>query len=144
MPYAQPSVLRALFQVPLRLRWHGRLLRQILKRHAPTLTTYPLVKGTVMYPFSLGTFGSFAYTHVKKRFGWYYRDVRSQMYIHHMREYILDTLRSDSVLHYEPYDQTKLQMYGDELARGETQNATQLDWWLTFDMWRRVLSNQSE
>jgi len=144
MPYAQPSVLRALFQVPLRLRWHGRLLRHMLKRSAPTLSSYPLVKGTITYPFSLGTFSSYAYTHFKKRIGMDYCDRRTEMYLYHMREYILDTLRSHSVLHYEPYDQTKLQSFADGLARGDVSNATQLDWWLTFDMWRKVLSLESQ
>jgi len=144
MPYAQPSVLRALFQVPIQLRWHGQLLRRILREYAPSLSSYPLVKGTITYPFSFGTIRSFAYIHFKKRVGMYYHDQRPKMYIHHMREYILDTLRSDSVLHYAPYDQTKLQIFAGELARGETQNTTQLDWWLTFDMWRRGLSVQPQ
>ncbi|MCY4172018.1 MAG: hypothetical protein OXF08_10560 [Bacteroidetes bacterium] len=140
MPYAQPSVLRALFQVPLRLRWNGRLLRRMIQKHAPNLSKYPLVKGTMMYPFRLGTVSSYAYTLLKKRFIPCYWDPRPQAYIGHMKEYILDTLRSDSVRHYEPYDQVKLRQIADRFAVGDMQYTAQLDWWLTFDLWRRVLS----
>ena len=72
MPYAQPSVLRSLFQVPLRLRWHGRLLRQFIRQQAPALARFPLVKGSEKYPFQLGTISSFVYSRVKKRFGYSY------------------------------------------------------------------------
>ncbi len=140
MPYAQPSVLRALFQVPLRLRWNGRLLRGMIRKHAPSLSKYPLVKGTVIYPFGLGTLGSYAYTLVKKRLMPSYQDPRPEAFIRHMQEYILDTLRSSSVRDYAPYDQAKLQQMADSLASGNLRYTPQLDWWLTFDMWRKSLS----
>ncbi|MCY4204347.1 MAG: hypothetical protein OXE92_01325 [Bacteroidetes bacterium] len=143
MPYAQPSVLRALFQVPLRLRWNGRLLRRLILQHAPSLSKLPLVKGTVQYPFRLGTISSFAYTHLMKRIGKNYHDPRPQAFIHHMEEFVLDTLRSDSVRNYTPYDQTKLRLMADSLASGDTRYVGQLDWWLAFDTWRRILDRPS-
>ena len=65
MPYAQPSVLRALFQVPLQLRWHGRLLSRLIRKYSPALSHIPLVKGTTQYPFGLGTVSTLAYTRAK-------------------------------------------------------------------------------
>ena len=139
MPYAQPSVLQALFQVPLQLRWHGRLLRRLLRKHSSSLSRFPLVKGTVQYPFSLDTISAFAYTRAKKKIGLSYRDPRPQEFISHVREFVLDTLRSSSVRDYGAYDQTKLQRMADQLARGDTRYTGQLDWWLAFDTWRRTL-----
>jgi len=141
MPYAQPSVLKALFQVPLRLRWNGQLLRRIIQNHAPELSKYPLIKGTIVYPFGLGTISSYVYTLVKKRVMPTYHDPRPQAFVCHMKEYILDTLRSDSVRHYAPYDQTKLQHIADTFSSGDIRFIPQLDWWLSFDLWRRGLSS---
>jgi len=142
MPYAQPSVLRALFQVPLRLRWNGHLLRRFIRQHAPSLTNFPLVKGTIQYPFKLGTISSFTYAQIMKRAGRNYHDPRPHAFMLHMKEFILDTLRSHSVQNYAPYDQDKLQHMADNFARGETRYIGQLDWWLAFDTWRRLLSQK--
>ena len=142
MPYAQPSVLRALFLVPLRLRWHGRLLRQLLRQHSPHLGNTPLVKGTIPYPFGMGTVSSFAYTQIRKLIGNSYLDPRPAAFIHHLREFILDTLRSHSVRSYAAYDQAKLQQMADGFARGEARFTAQLDWWLAFDTWRSILHQE--
>ena len=56
-----------------------------------------------------------------------------------MREFLLDTLHSSSVRTCEIYDQTKLQHMADGLVQGDSRYTTQLDWWLAFDAWRRVL-----
>ncbi len=140
MPYAQPSVLRALFQVPLRLRWNGRLLRRFLRSHSPSLSSPPLVKGTTKYPFRLGTIRSYAYARAKKLTGQSYYDSRPSEFITHLQEFILDTMRSSSVRNNEAYNHVKLKSMADDFARGSARYSTQLDWWLTFEMWRKVLS----
>ena len=139
MPYAQPSVLRALFQVPLRLRWHGRLLRKLVRQHALALTHQPLVKGTVRYPFGLGTVSSLAYTRAKKKMGLAYNDPRPRDFINHLREFLLDILHSASVRDCDAYDQAKLQLMADSFANGDTSCIAQLDWWLAFEAWRSML-----
>lgn len=143
MPYAQPSVLRALFQVPLRLRWHGRLLRKLVRQHAVALTDQPLVKGTVRYPFRLGTVSSLAYTRAKKKLGLAYRDPRPRDFINHLREFLLDTLHSASVQDCDAYDQTKLHLMADSFAGGDTSYIGQLDWWLAFEAWRSMLRQEN-
>ncbi len=142
MPYAQPSVLRALMQVPLRLRWHGRLLRSIIRQYSPSLSSFPLVKGTTTYPYRLGTISSVAYAKIKEYPKRPYHDPRPQEFLLHLKEFILDTLRSNSVRSYHAYDQKKLRSMADRFARGDTRCCTQLDWWLAFEMWRKVLSLQ--
>ena len=143
MPYAQPSVLRALFQVPLRLRWHGRLSRKFVRQHALALTHQPLVKGTVRYPFGLGTVSSLAYTRAKKKMGLAYHDPRPRDFISHLREYLLDMLHSASVQDCDAYDQPKLQLIADSFASGDTSSIAQLDWWLAFEAWRSMLRGES-
>lgn len=143
MPYAQPSVLKALFQVPLRLRWHGRLLRKLIRQHAFVLTDQPLVKGTVRYPFGLGTVSSLAYTRAKKKMGLAYCDPRPRDFIGHVREFLLDLLHSASVQDCDAYDQAKLQLMADSFASGDTSYIGQLDWWLAFEAWRSMLSREN-
>jgi len=101
-----------------------------------------LVKGTIQYPFKLGTISSFTYAQIMKRAGRNYHDPRPHAFMLHMKEFILDTLRSHSVQNYAPYDQDKLQHMADNFARGETRYIGQLDWWLAFDTWRRLLSQK--
>lgn len=144
MPYAQPSVLHALFQVPLRLRWNGRMLRRILRKNAPAMSQFPLVKGTIQYPFRLGTISSFTYTQLKKRVKMPYHDPRPQEFMNHMREFVLDTLRSMSVRTCDTYDQAKLQHMTDQFACGDPRHTAQLDWWLAFDTWRRILRAETD
>ncbi len=143
MPYAQPSVLKALFQVPLRLRWHGRLLRKFVRQHALALTHQPLVKGTVRYPFGLGTVSSFAYARMKKKMGFAYRDPRPQDFVNHLHEFLLDTLHNASVRNCDAYDQAKLRLMADSFARGDTGYIGQLDWWLAFEAWRSMLCREN-
>jgi hypothetical protein len=143
MPYAQPSVLRALFQVPLRLRWHGRLLRKLVRQHALALTHQPLVKGTVKYPFGLGTFSSLAYTRAKKKMGLAYRDPRPQDFISHLREFLLDMLHSAAVQDCAVYNQVKLRLMANSFASGDTSYIGQLDWWLAFETWRSMLRQEN-
>lgn len=144
MPYAQPSVLRELFQVPLRLRWHGRLLRNIVRKHAPSFSRIPLVKGGEQYPFRLGTLNSHIYCRAKKVMGQSYADPRPRDFIQHVLEFVLDSLRSSSTRTCEIYDQAKLRQMADTAAKGDHRYAAQLDWWLAFDLWRRCLGRQAD
>ncbi len=139
MPFAQPSVLRTLFQVPLRLRRNGKLFRQLIKQHRKSLALYPLVKGTVTYPYRLGTYSAQTLSSLKKRFRRVYEDPRPHRFLHTLKPYILDLIGSADVQNYTPYARESVRRSAEAYYEGDGRQASRLDWWLTFEVWRQLL-----
>ncbi len=139
MPFAQPSVLHALFQVPLAQRRNGKLFRRLIKHRRASLARHPLVKGTVTYPYGLGTYGAYAVSTLKKRFGRAYSDPRPHQFLNALKPYILDLTASAEVQNYAPYDPGAVRALAEAYYRGDLRQASHLDWWLTFEIWRQAL-----
>ena len=142
MPFAQPSVLKALFQAPLAQRRNGKLFRQIVKRRRPSLAKHPLVKGTVAYPYGLGTYGAYAASALKKRFGRAYSDPRPHRFLQTLKPYILDLTGSADVRNYAPYAPEAIRTLAEAYYRGDLRQAAALDWWLAFEIWRQILRGE--
>jgi len=143
MPFAQPSVLRALFQVPLRLRRNGALFRRLIRERHPKLARYPLVKGTTTYPFYLSTMGALLYSRIKKKAGMVYQDDRPQQYLQTIKPFVLDLVHSGTVRTYAAYDTDRLTRIVLDYYGGQKSLAGPVDWWLAFEMWRQVIHNAS-
>ena len=139
MPYAQASVLRALFQVPVTVRRGGRLFRQLIKQHRKSLRLYPLVKGSVTYPYGLTTHAAQAITVVKKSLNMVYHDRRTHQFLALLKPYVLDTIYSRVLRECEVYDYARLRTMIEDYYHGEQRHATALNWWLAFEMWRQML-----
>ncbi len=139
MPFAQPSVLRALFQLPLALRRNGRLFKKLIRTRRPSLARYPLIKGTTSYPFHFSTLGAQLLGRIKKKAGFAYRDPRPQAFLQAVKPWALDLVHSDGVRTYAAYDRVKLERVVLGYYQGNTAMAGALDWWLAFETWRRTL-----
>ena len=139
MPFAQPSVLRALFQVPLPLRRNGRLFRQLIKQRHSHLTRYPLVKGGTTLSFWLPTTGALVVSRIKKSVGLAYQDPRPHQYLELVKPVVLELVHSDAVRTYGAYDVSALQRIVLEYYGGNSALSDAVDWWLAFEMWRRFV-----
>ncbi len=139
MPFAQPSLLQAVFHTPLSLRRNGRLFRQHIRAQRKSLTRYPLIKGTTAYPFRLRTVPAYAWTSLKKRLNGTYTDSTRLQFLETIKPFALDALHSQTVRTYPAYDHAKLTALIEGYYNGQTELAGQVDWWLAFEMWRRVL-----
>jgi hypothetical protein len=140
MPFAQPSFLRRLFEIPITVRKNGRLFRQIIKEHVPSLTSYPLVKNGTTYPFSYPTVPSLLWTTIKRKGGWAFFDPAPYELLHTISEFVKDTVSSAQVKSYPFYDYPKIVEMVNLFYAGKKNLAKEVDWWLSFEMWRQIIN----
>lgn len=139
MPFAQPSLLRALFQTPLSLRRNGRLFRRLIRARRASLARYPLVKGGVTYPFRLPSLPAYGWTKIKTRLGRTYTDTTRLRFLDTIKPFARDAVHTQAVRTYPAYDHARLVRLVEGFYQGRSDLAAQVDWWLAFEMWRRVL-----
>ncbi len=140
MPFAQPSLLQTVFHTPLALRRNGRLFRLLIRARRPSLARYPLVKNGIRYPFRLPTVPAYAWTTLKKTLGLGYADPTRLRFLDTVKPFVLDAVHSHDVRTYAAYNHARLLRLVEGFYNGKTNLAPQIDWWLAFEMWRRVLS----
>jgi hypothetical protein len=139
MPFAQKDFLNEILVLPIRQRKNGRLWRNIIKDSLLNLEQFPLVKGSVSYPFRLSTIGAMVWTTAKHKFGLYYRDTESVVFVDHLHEFIQDAVNSKDVKSYPHYDYGEIKMMVEKYFSGEKKYSREIDWWLAFEIWRRSL-----
>jgi hypothetical protein len=139
MPYAQPSFLQDVFQTPLYMRRGGKLFRSIIHEYQSTLTNYPLVKGVTTYPYWFSTLPASLYTKVKTICGSQFHNPLREDFLQTMKEYLYDLFISSEVKTFSRYNQQALRSLVLEYFGGETNLAGELDWWLSFELWRQSM-----
>lgn len=140
MPFAQPSFLEQVFRTPLEERKNARLYRRMIHSAAPSLEGYPLVKGTTTYPYRLPTLPAWAWTKAKAMLGLVPRDDARPAFLRTVREFTLDILHSDEVRTFPMYDHAKILRSVTDYYAGNVSLAPEVDWWLTFELWRRSVA----
>ncbi len=144
MPYAQPSVLKALFQVPLSQRRGGRLFRRTIRNRLPAVARLPLVKGTAVSPFWLPAWASLVLSHTRKRAGITgYQNPRAHQFLQAARPAILDLLGSETVRTCAVYDLAALQRIIRRYYAGDRTFGLAVDWWLAFELWRQTVEQRA-
>ncbi|MFK7844982.1 MAG: hypothetical protein AB8G77_06770 [Rhodothermales bacterium] len=144
MPFAQPSVLDAVFNTPVNSRKEGRQFKQMIKSRLTTLTDFQLVKGAYQYPFRLSSTGAYIWTKIKAKIKPVQPDSLQHLFLEAMRPFALDTLSSAATKTYAPYDYRIIRRNVEGYYAGEKQLALYVDWWLSFEVWRQQLQNQSQ
>jgi hypothetical protein len=139
MPFAQPSVLNALFKIPAAQRKNGRMFRHLIRRHFPTLTRYPLVKSGSTYPFPFPTVPAWAWTKLKARFGQSFSDNSAVDCLQIMATEVQDLARSSAVKSFPAYDYSCIWGMVEKFYNGQLDLAPQIHWWLAFEFWRRAV-----
>ena len=138
-PYVQPSLLDIAFSIPATERANGRIFKRLIRDLAPSLARYPLAKSGTTYPFGLGSVQSWLWTNVRSRIGRPYQDMTRHEVLARIREFVLDSIGSRDVRSYGAYDMEYVARSAQEYYRGNLRWARTLDWWLTFELWRRSL-----
>jgi hypothetical protein len=139
MPLVQPSFLRAVFALDLGHRKNGLLQRDYITRHAPMLTRLPLVKGGSTYRFGLPLAAVHAVTLAKRKFGRYFRDRSTEMFLGNAEVFIRDLVGSARVSSCPLYDVAAIRKAVDAHYSGVPGYAATVHWWLTFELWRSSL-----
>jgi len=139
MPFAQPSVLNALFKIPVTRRKNGRLFRYLIRRHFPTLTRYPLVKSGTTYPFHFPTVPAWAWTKLKAGLGQKFSDNSAVDCLQVMATEVRDLAHSSAVKSFPAYDYSCIRGMVEKFYNGQVDLAPQIHWWLAFEFWRRAV-----
>ena len=140
MPFVQPSLLNAVFEMPLNMREDSREFHSIIHRNEPKLERFPLMTSKCTIPYSLSTRQAFLFQKVKRLLGKTYHDHTTENFLQRMRPMILDLADSNEVRFCSLYDQQKVRSIVDEYYAGNSALGNQLDWWFGFELWRRSLS----
>ena len=137
MPFAQFSLLKKLFEIPVTQRKNANLFRKIIKQNVPELTGFPLVKNGRAYPFGTKTLTARLLT---RFFKGKISSASSPILFPAIREYILDMLISDEVKNDNFYDYYKLSALVKKACENQDIKAcNSLEWWLSFHMNRIYL-----
>jgi hypothetical protein len=89
------------------------------------------------YPFNASSVQSWLYIYAKRRLGLVYRDDSRHLFLQRIREYVFDLLHSESARTFAAYDYKKVDAAITRYYQGERVFAEMVDWWLTFEIWRR-------
>ncbi len=142
MPFVQPSLLNAVFDMPLRRRQDSREVHAIIHRKERKLERFPLMTSDCTIPYSLSTMQAFVYRKVKRLLGKTYHDRTRDLFLQRLRPMIEDLAASNEVLTCSLYDQQKVGSIVDGYFGGNKALGGQLDWWLGFELWRSSHSDR--
>lgn len=139
MPFTYPSLLETMFSMQITERKKGRLFRRLIHNNFPELEKYPLVRADVTYPYSFSTIPAYMTMQIKRKIGLSYKDTSVNHFLDTLKEYSLDMLASRDTKEYPMYDIKKIDAIVNGYYSGNKKLASHLDWWLSFETWRRVL-----
>lgn len=142
MPFAQKSLLKNLFSIPVNERKNGKLFRSVIRDNYKQLSKFPLAKGNVTYPFKFGSVSSRIYTKLFSRFKQI--DINEQKELFRtLKEYILDLINSSDTQSYFAYDKNKLKKLAEEFNSDNQGSYQQIDWFLSFELFRKSILEKS-
>jgi hypothetical protein len=141
MPMVQPTFLRSVFKTDLALRRNGQLYKRIIRMKAPYLQKFPLVKAGMTYPYGLTSSAAWLLTKVKAKISVPYSDSTPDRFLHQLREFISDSVHTADVIIWYGYDRNKVQKTVEAYYKGEKIHQKDVNWWLTFELWKRSLKS---
>ena len=140
-PFSQHDVINAAFALNFEDKNNGKLMKEFIYKNSPDITKLPLIKGVTKMPFTMNTLNSKILAKLKKSTGFYYSDKTIENFLRNIKEYSLDILSSQSASEYEFYDKIKLNNYIERYNKDDYSIAEELDWLVTFEMFRRSITN---
>jgi len=139
MPFAQPSLLRKLFDVPISERNNGKLFSRMVKQNYKRLATYRRVKNGVVLPFELSTIASRLFINLNSKLGRSYSDTSAARFLESLADFVQDTAHSAAVKNFEYYDYPQILKIVNGFYSGNKSLSHELDWWLAFEIFRQVV-----
>ncbi len=142
MPFAQKDFLELIFSIPAGMRKNGRLSKEFIRMHAPTLAGIPLAKGNTTHPFFMGSFQSRLWSYLQRSTNRnLFADNSGYDLLFYLREFILDTAHSADVRNAPYYDYKKIVKLAEDFYSGRNELLSRLDWWLAFELFRKGIIN---
>ncbi|MFA6541472.1 MAG: hypothetical protein WCT99_07705 [Bacteroidota bacterium] len=139
MPFSQPDFMNNVLQLPVRFRKNNRLFKEIIREKRPSLTKYPLIKNGVVYPYRLSMIQARLWMKAASVVRPPFRNELPHRFLLTTKEFVLDTVHSSDVKNYQPYNYDKILAMITAYYRGEERFVFQINWWIAFDVWRRMV-----
>ena len=140
MPFAQRSTISASLGIPVKKRKNSQLFYEAINNNFPALDDFPLVKNSVVYPYGLSSLASYAFTQLKKTIS---KNPQEESICDLFRVHektIREIITRDAVREYKPYDEEAVMGIINDFYSGKKNSASDLNWLLTFEMFRKKLS----
>ncbi|NWF89817.1 MAG: hypothetical protein HXY50_10200 [Ignavibacteriaceae bacterium] len=138
-PFVQHTVIQQIFSLDLRFKKNSRLFHDIIKNSQPELAHFPLVKNGVTYFFSMNTITAFIYSKLKQKLLNNNIITLRDKFFDALKVYINDIVSSADIKDFSLYDYNKIKKIVERYYQGDKIFQNQLDWWFTFELWRRNL-----
>lgn len=139
MPFVQLGLIENLLSLPVNERKHNRLFKKIIKRNYNSLSKYPLAKGNQLYPYYLNPLMKKGYSLLQSKLSKPTIDKNYDDYLYSMKEFTLDSISSQSVKEYSPYNYNLIKDTIHSYYDGELNKRKFVDWFITFEIFRQVL-----
>ena len=139
MPFAQQTVITASLGIPVNERKDSRLFYNAIHENYPELEEFSLVKNSMKYPYGLSALSSYAYTKVKKSFRKNPSDITRINFFKMHEQAIREIVTRDVIREYAPYDEEFVISIINDFYEGKENRLNDLDWLLSFEMFRRSL-----
>jgi hypothetical protein len=140
MPLVQPSLIKYLFRLNPKFRRNGNLFRKIIKENCKSLSTFTLVKGNITHPYSLTSLQSRVWAKFMRKMKREYYDSNRIELLLAIKDYIVDITNSLEVKNYDHYNYSGIKRIVNNFYNGDLTSADDLDWWLSFELFRGGLS----
>ncbi len=142
MPFAQPTFLNNILIMSPEQKRDGKWFRSLINENRPSLKKYPLVKNNIYYPYQLNTISAAIWKRAKVKLGLNYTDDLSHLILQPMKEFIFDIVNSSEVVTYPAYNHVYIKHIITNYYNGNKEQADSIIWWLTFELWRKSLTNK--
>ncbi|MBZ0200351.1 MAG: hypothetical protein K8H86_10820, partial [Ignavibacteriaceae bacterium] len=141
MPFAQKSLLDAGFLLSPKVKNNGRIFRSIISQSNLKLDKFPLVKNQIIYPFGSSSLSARVITRIKNKLGFVYNDPTRNIMLDLLKEYVFELINSREIKNFAIYDLNKIANIVTGYYSKNKSFAYELDWFLTFELWRQSLKN---
>ncbi len=140
MPFAQRSVISSSLGIPVKLRKNSQLFYNAVHNNYPALEDHPLVKNSTIYPYGLSSLASYAYTRIKKTIKKNPQEESICALFRMHEKTIREIITRDAVREYKPYNEEAVMGIINDFYSGKKNSSSDLNWLLTFEMFRKKMS----
>ncbi len=140
MPFAQRCTISASLGIPAKQRKNSQLFYSAIHENYPALEEFPLVKNSTIYPYGLTSLTSYAYTKLKQTMS---KNTSGESTLNFFRTHekvIKEIITRDEIREYKPYDEEAVMQIISDFYEGNNKNTDDLNWLLTFEMFRKKLN----
>ena len=142
MPFVQTSLLDNLLALPANIRKNNRLFKKIIKSNYSELAKYNLSKGDLQYPFWFTPLMKRVYSQIFDKFRSPRDNQSIHIYLNKLKEFTLDTISSNSVKEYSPYNYNQIKIKVDSYYNGNLSEGKFVDWFITFEIFRQIIGSK--